>query len=109
MRRILKSKIYLLCLYSVVGQWNSYYSALIYMDERSKYPLQLILREVLVQGTMNTDNMDTASMEEAIEFLNLAESIKYAIVIVSSVPMLVLYPFLQKFFVKGVMIGSVKG
>lgn len=98
-----------LCLYSVVGQWNSYYSALIYMDERSKYPLQLILREVLVQGTMNTDNMDTASMEEAIEFLNLAESIKYAIVIVSSVPMLVLYPFLQKFFVKGVMIGSVKG
>lgn len=98
-----------LCLYSVVGHWNSYYSALIYINDRKKYPLQLILREVLVQGTMNSDNMDTSSMEDAFEFMNLAESLKYALVIVSSVPMLVLYPFLQKFFVKGVMIGSVKG
>lgn len=98
-----------LCLYSVVGHWNSYYSALIYMTERKNYPLQLILREILVQGNVNNESMDTSSMEEAFEFMNLAESLKYALVIVSSVPMLVLYPFLQKFFVKGVMIGSVKG
>ena len=98
-----------LCLYSVVGHWNSYYSALIYMSERKNYPLQLILREILVQGTVSNESMDAASMEEAFEFINLAESLKYALVIVSSVPMLILYPFLQKFFVKGVMIGSVKG
>lgn len=98
-----------LCLYSVVGHWNSYYSALIYMTERKNYPLQLILREILVQGTVSNESMDAASMEEAFEFINLAESLKYALVIVSSVPMLILYPFLQKFFVKGVMIGSVKG
>lgn len=98
-----------LCLYSVVGHWNSYYSALIYMTDRKRYPLQLVLREILVQSTVNNESIDTSSMEEAFEFMNLAESLKYALVIVSSVPMLVLYPFLQKFFVKGVMIGSVKG
>lgn len=99
-----------LCLYSVVGHWNSYYNALIYLTERKRYPLQLILREILVQGSMNTENItDISAMEEAFEFLNLAESLKYALVIVSSLPMLILYPFLQKFFVKGVMIGSVKG
>lgn len=97
-----------LCLYSVVGHWNSYYSALIYMTERKQYPLQLILREILVQSTVNNESIDAASMEDAFEFLNMAESLKYALIIVSSVPMLVLYPFLQKFFVKGVMIGSVK-
>lgn len=99
-----------LCLYSVVGHWNSYYNALIYMTERKRYPLQLILREILVQGTMNNENITSIEqMEEAFEYLNLAESLKYALVIVSSLPMLILYPFLQKFFVKGVMIGSVKG
>lgn len=99
-----------LCLYSVVGHWNSYYNALIYMTERKRYPLQLILREILVQGTVN-DSMqaDADKIEAAAEFMNIAESLKYALVIVSSVPMLILYPFLQKFFVKGVMIGSVKG
>ena len=98
-----------LCLYSVVAQWNSYYDALIYMTKREKYPLQMILREILVQSTVNVESMDASSMEDAFEFLNLAESLKYALIIVASVPMLILYPFLQKFFVKGVMIGSVKG
>ena len=55
------------------------------------------------------ESMDASSMEDAFEFLNLAESLKYALIIIASVPMLILYPFLQKFFVKGVMIGSVKG
>ena len=100
-----------LCLYSVVGHWNSYYSALIYLKDRSKYPLQLILREILVQSKISADDltMDASAMEDAMAFLNLAESLKYALVIVASVPMLILYPFLQKFFVKGIMIGSVKG
>lgn len=98
-----------LCLYSVVAQWNSYYDALIYMTKREKYPLQMILREILVQSTVNVESMDASSMEDAFEFLNLAESLKYALIIIASVPMLILYPFLQKFFVKGVMIGSVKG
>ena len=98
-----------LCLYSVVSHWNSYYSALIYLNDRKKYPLQMILREILVQGTVTNESMDAASMEDAFEFMNLAESLKYALVIVASVPMLIIYPFLQKFFVKGVMIGSIKG
>lgn len=100
-----------LCLYNVVGHWNSYYSALIYLKDRSRYPLQLILREILVQSIISADDltMDSSAVEEAIAFLNLAESLKYSLVIVASVPMLILYPFLQKFFVKGIMIGSVKG
>ncbi|HML46803.1 MAG TPA: ABC transporter permease subunit, partial [Clostridia bacterium] len=100
-----------LCLYSVVGHWNAYYSALIYLTERKRYPLQLVLREILVQSKINAENLGTSAeeMEDAFEYLNLSETLKYGLVIISSVPMLVLYPFLQKFFVKGIMIGSVKG
>lgn len=100
-----------LCLYIIVGHWNSYYNALIYLTERKNYPLQLVLREILVQSNMSADNIGTSieEMEDAFEFLNLSESLKYGLIVISSVPMLILYPFLQKFFVKGIMIGSIKG
>ena len=95
-----------LVLFYGVNFWNSYFNGLIYLSERSAYPLQLFLREILLNN-MADSMMDTAGMD--VSAYMLSESLKYAVIIVSSVPMLVLYPFLQKFFVKGVMIGAVKG
>ena len=98
-----------LSLYAVVGFWNSYMGALVYLKDRSRYPLQLILREILVNSQFSAE--DLAAMDDPntmMAYQDLAESMKYALIVVSSVPMLILYPFLQKFFVKGVMIGSVK-
>jgi len=98
-----------LSLYCAVSFWNSYMSALIYLRDRNMYPLQLILREILVNSQFSAE--DIAAMEDPTSVMaaqDLAESMKYALIVVSTVPMLVLYPFLQKFFVKGVMIGAVK-
>lgn len=94
-------------LFYSVGHWNAYFNALIYLSDRHKYPLQLILREILVQGEMK-DMVDISEGSNASSLLD-AESIKYAIVIVANLPVLLLYPFLQKYFVKGVMVGAVKG
>ena len=83
--------------------------ALVYLKDRSRYPLQRILREILVNSQFSAE--DLAAMDDPntmMAYQDLAESMKYALIVVSSVPMLILYPFLQKFFVKGVMIGSVK-
>lgn len=95
-----------LTLFYGVAYWNNYFNGLIYVGSSDRYPLQLILRDILLSNA--TSEMADA-METDINKLMVSESLKYAVVVVSSVPMLVLYPFLQKFFVKGVMIGSVKG
>ena len=93
-------------LYYAVGHWNSWFQANIYIKDRIKYPLQLVLREILING-------DTASMTQgggdSGDQALLSESVKYACVVVSTVPILCVYPFLQKYFVKGVMVGAVKG
>jgi putative aldouronate transport system permease protein len=94
-------------LFYAVGHWNSYFTALIYLSDRSNYPLQLFLREILVQGQMQ--EMVDISDDSLARSLMDAEAIKYAAVIVTNLPMLLLYPFLQKYFVKGVMIGAIKG
>lgn len=90
-----------------VDHWNSYFNALLYLKDRNKYPLSLVLREILLQGfgqeKAGTEVMDTVSD------LLLYETLKYAVIIVSSAPMLALYPLLQRYFVKGVMVGSLKG
>ncbi len=98
-------------LYYGVGQWNSYFSALVFINSRTKYPLQLILREILVQQQMSAAMTTNAAgnMEAAAEQAKIAEVIKYAVMIVSCLPVLVIYPFLQKYFVKGVMVGAIKG
>ena len=96
-----------IALYYAVGYWNSYFSAMLYISDRSKYPLQLFLREVLIMN--QAQNMLDASAEEMARQAMRAETIKYSVIVVSSVPMLILYPFVQKFFVKGVMIGALKG
>lgn len=89
-----------------VGHWNSFFNALIYLKSREKYPLQLILREILLANQM--DNMVDMN-ESSTQKILMEESIKYASIIVSSIPVLLLYPFLQKYFVQGVMIGAIKG
>lgn len=94
-------------LFYAVGHWNAFFQALIYLTDRSRYPLQLILREILIQGQMQSmiDMADDSLAKKLME----VESIKYAIVIVANLPVLLLYPFLQKYFVKGIMIGALKG
>jgi len=92
-------------LYYMVSIWNGFYNALLYLYDQALYPLQLILREILIQGNTElvavADSADNALMYE--------ENLKYAIIVVSTVPILCVYPFIQRYFVKGVMIGAVKG
>ncbi|MCQ6563050.1 carbohydrate ABC transporter permease [Paenibacillus mendelii] len=97
-------------LYYGVTHWNSYFSAIIYLKDRSLYPLQLILREILVQNQMSDTMLMTGDdMEAMAKQARIADIIKYAVMIVSSLPIIVVYPFMQRFFMKGVLIGSVKG
>lgn len=94
-------------LYFAVVHWNTYFAALIYLRDADKHPLQLVLRKILI---LETASDDMIGMEEAaLAKLQLKELVKYAVIIVSSLPVLILYPFLQKYFDQGVMIGSVKG
>jgi putative aldouronate transport system permease protein len=95
-----------MALFYAVGHWNSYFNALIYLNDRKKHPLQLVLRDILVLN-MTHEMMDAD--KSVLEQLRLAETIKYGVIIVSSLPVLLVYPLVQKHFVKGVMIGSIKG
>ena len=104
-----KPLIAVLALFMVVGYWNSFFEALIYFKDRDMFPLQLILREILVQAIVSAADLANFDPEQIRSMSDLAESLKYALIIVSSVPILLIYPFFQRFFVKGVMIGSVKG
>lgn len=101
-----KPIIAVMALYYGVGYWNNYMNALLYISNRDLYPLQMVLRELLVMGDTSLGGSGGGSL---IEQAYLAESIKYAAIVVSTVPILFIYPFLQKYFVKGVMVGSLKG
>jgi putative aldouronate transport system permease protein len=98
-------------LYFVVGHWNSYFNAMIYVTKEEIKPLQLILRKILIlEATSAAMLANSDGVEEYVAKLyELRELIKYSVIVVSSLPVLILYPFLQKYFVHGVMIGSVKG
>ena len=96
-----------IALFTAVQQWNSYFSALVYLQDWSKQPLQVVLRQILVQNQVDLDMI--TDIDAAGERMKAAEQIKYALIIFASAPMLVLYPFLQRYFVKGMMIGSLKG
>jgi putative aldouronate transport system permease protein len=95
-------------LYYGVGHWNSYFQALIYLSDSERYPLQLVLRDILIREQMDS-MLEVATDAGYVDRIMKAESLKYTSVVVSSLPMLVLYPYLQRFFIKGVMIGSLKG
>ena len=96
-------------LYFAVGHWNSYFNAMIYVNNEKYKPLQLILRRILILEQASSNMMEGGGDEYAAEQFKLKELIKYAVIVVSSLPVLVLYHFLQKYFVQGVMIGSIKG
>ncbi|MBU5348267.1 carbohydrate ABC transporter permease [Paenibacillus lautus] len=100
-----KPIIAVLSLMYAVGQWNAYFDALIYLKSQSLYPLQLILRSILIQGS-GTGNMDAGEM---VKQQQMAELMKYSLIVVASLPVLVIYPFVQRYFVQGMLIGSVKG
>ena len=103
-----KSILAVIALFYAVGHWNSYFSALIYLTDARKYPLQLVLRDILINNQLDisSSQMDVQTMLRK-EYLQ--DLLKYAIIVVSTVPMMILYPFVQKYLVKGVMLGSLKG
>ncbi len=96
-----------LALWQFVGMWNSYFDALIYLDDTAKQPLQVVLRSILIQNKPESGMI--SDMQSTAERAQLAELLKYATIIVSSLPLLVMYPFFQKYFDAGIMVGSVKG
>ena len=100
-----KAIIAVMALYYAVGQWNSYFNAMIFLQDESKYPLQLVLKEILIASESTVGG----SGETILQQYRLANQLKYVSVIVSSLPVLCLYPFVQKYFAQGVMIGSLKG
>lgn len=94
-------------LFYAVGQWNSYFSAIMYLNSRSKMPLQAVLRDLLILNTVTNEIPIDAT--ETVDRMMRADQLKYCVIIISTVPMMILYPFIQKHFTKGVMIGSIKG
>lgn len=98
-----------MALYFGVGRWNSYFGEMIFLRDRGKFPLQLFLREILIVATFNQENASNADAITMAEQLRIASIIKYATMIVATLPVIAAYPFIQRYFVKGVMIGSIKG
>lgn len=101
-----KAIIAVMVLYYAVGHWNSWFNEMIYLRDETLKPLQLVLREILILS--NTDSLSKANSSMSTHML-ITENVKYASIIVSTLPILFIYPFIQKYFVKGVMIGSIKG
>lgn len=102
-----KPIMFVLFLYAFVGQWNSYFDAMIYIKDPDLAPLQLVLRNILIQSEVSKDMIGAqAAMNE---MKKIAEMIKYATIIISSLPLIIMYPFFQKYFDKGIMAGSLKG
>ncbi|MDW7655756.1 MAG: carbohydrate ABC transporter permease [Bacillota bacterium] len=96
-------------MYYAVDIWNSYFNALIYITDAAKFPLQMILREILISNTIDANMLGDYDPESAAQLIRMQEIMKYSLIIVASVPMLIIYPFVQRYFVKGVMIGAIKG
>ena len=102
-----KAVLAVLALYYAVGHWNSYFNALIYIMDKAKKPLQIFLRDILVVNTIDSSMLIDPELMEAKQ--GIADLLKYSLIIVATVPILCFYPFIQKYFMKGVMIGSLKG
>ncbi|MFC3800091.1 carbohydrate ABC transporter permease [Cohnella sp. GCM10012308] len=94
-----------MAMFYAVGHWNSFFSAMIYLNEKAKFPLQIILRNMVVMGEMSNQSQEISGAYAAVT----ATNIKYAVIIIAVLPILLVYPFIQKYFVKGVMVGSLKG
>lgn len=96
-------------LFYAIGHWNQFFAALIYIESEKRYPLQLVLRNILLQSQIEEEVISIEQAASEAQRVSLVESIKYALIIVASVPVLAAYPFAQKYFVKGLTIGSIKG
>ena len=97
-------------IFSSVAQWNSWFNAMIYLHEANQMPLQLIMRNIIISLDQFLREMQFSSqLDNASYVANLAEGMKYAVIMVSTIPIMCIYPFVQKYFIKGVMIGSIKG
>lgn len=94
-------------LYAFVGQWNSYFDAMIYIESSNLEPLQLVLRRILIQNEVPAGMI--SQQQAMVELMKLSEMIKYAVIVIGSLPLIIMYPFFQKYFEKGVMVGSIKG
>ena len=108
---LIKATLATVILYYVIGNWNAWFNAMIYLRDRTKYPLQLILKEILVTAS-ETASTDTTILQESGDSAEAAlykQLIKYCTIMVSTVPMFIFYPFIQKYFESGVMIGAIKG
>lgn len=102
-----KAIVAILILFYSLHHWNSFFTALLYIRDQSKYPLQLVLRNILIESDLNANMLSDAN--SVADKLKMADLIKYGSIIVATVPILSIYPFVQKYFVQGVMIGAVKG
>jgi multiple sugar transport system permease protein/putative aldouronate transport system permease protein len=102
-----KAVIAVIAMQYAVGHWNAYFNAFIYLTKQNLYPLQVFLREILVMNQIAT--ADIMDPETAVAMQGLADLLKYSLIVISTAPILCIYPFFQKYFVKGVMIGSIKG
>lgn len=103
-----KALLGVLVVYYGVAHWNQYFNALIYISKEALRPLQMVLREILIQNSATMQVFDESMMEELLRRERYAELIKYGVIVVASVPVLCVYPFIQKYFTKGVMLGAVK-
>lgn len=97
-----------LTLFFAVGQWNSFFTALIYLNEKSKFPLQVVLREIVIASSM-TDMGNTMGSKVLKDKLVVSDTLKSATIIIVMLPIMMIYPFVQKYFVKGMMVGAIKG
>jgi multiple sugar transport system permease protein/putative aldouronate transport system permease protein len=104
-----KAVLAVITLYYAVGHWNSYFSAMIYLNTRNLWPLQLFLREILINNQFSAEMLTTMTDDEIRKLQGMSDLLKYAFIVVATVPILMVYPFIQKYFAKGVMIGSIKG
>ena len=98
-----------IALYYAVGHWNDYYTALIYLYDKELFPLTCFLKNMIIDTSLSMEGSFGASATEMEKMIRLSQSLKYSTIIISVIPLLAVYPFIQKFFVKGVMIGSIKG
>lgn len=97
-----------IAIYTIVGMWNSWFPAMVYLPNSSLHPLQMYLQRVLVQQSVDLTKLNSTEIAEAIEKMYSGEQLKYSIIIFTTLPIIFTYPFFQKYFIKGVMIGSLK-
>ncbi|MCR2050092.1 carbohydrate ABC transporter permease [Acetatifactor muris] len=104
-----KAIIAVMCLWCAMPLWNGYFNAMIYLNSEEKYTLQLVLRRILLMSKIDLTNIGSLDLELIAKNQYLSEMLKYGTIVLSTLPLMILYPFIQKHFAKGVMIGSVKG